>query len=54
MSIIIVEYYSEFYSPAVDESMIEMVDKFMEFLEIGISKMTWMYEHRYVYLRKHV
>ena len=38
MSIIIVEYYSEFYSPAVDESMIETVDKFMEFLKSGIGK----------------
>jgi hypothetical protein len=38
MSIIIVEYYSEFYSPAVDESIIGTIDKFMDLLEIGIGK----------------
>jgi hypothetical protein len=38
MSIIIVEYYSEFYSPAVDESMIETVDKFMDFRHDGIGE----------------
>lgn len=38
MSVVMVEYYSEFVSQAIDESMLETVDKFIDFLQNGIGK----------------
>jgi AcrR family transcriptional regulator len=37
MSVIVVEYYSEFYSHAIDEAMLETVEKFTDFLKYGIG-----------------
>ena len=38
MNTVVVEYYSEFVSQAIDESMIETVDKFIDFLKNGIGE----------------
>ena len=38
MNVVVVEYYSEFVSQAIDESMIETVDKFLDFLKNGIGE----------------
>jgi len=38
LSVVIVEYYSEFFSRTIDESMIETVDKFVDFLKMGIGE----------------
>lgn len=38
MNVVIVEYHSEFVSQAIDESMIETVDKFLDFLKYGILR----------------
>jgi AcrR family transcriptional regulator len=37
MNVVVVEYCSEFLSEAIDESMIETVDKFLDFLKNGIG-----------------
>ncbi len=38
MNTLVVEYYLEFVSPAIDESMIETVDKFIDLLKNGIGE----------------
>ena len=38
LSVIIVEYYSELFPQAIDEYMIDMVDKFIDFLKNGIAE----------------
>ncbi len=38
MNVLVVEYCSEFLSQAIDESMIETVDKFLDFLKNGIGE----------------
>jgi hypothetical protein len=37
LNAVVIEYYSEFVSQTVDESMIETVDKFIDFLKNGIG-----------------
>ncbi len=38
MNVVIVEYHSEFVSQAIDDSMIETVDKFLDLLKYGILR----------------
>jgi len=38
MTVVIVEYYSEFHPQGIDETMIETVDKFVDFLKNGIGE----------------